>query len=229
MALGDRISNQESKVDTLERILDSAERLFAERGFHGTSTRQIAAKAGISIQTLHYHCDSKLNLYHMVLERSVVPVTRMIDSHVQNMLSEDLSDDRVVRDSASRLIDELFQVVSENPNYAPLFLRQWLEQDSELRKVEREQLIPTIGGWIGQVEAIVNRERRSGIDLPLVFLSLSWIYWGLNASPQFIGAMLGVDPDSPEYKRRLKEHAKDMTERMLENRLPNAQRKRGEQ
>jgi AcrR family transcriptional regulator len=221
------MSKQGKKTDTLKRILDAAEKLFAQRGFHGTSTRQIATEAGISIQTLHYHCENKLNLYHMVLRRSVIPVTRMIDDHVQTMLSQDISDDRVLREFTDRIIDELFNVVGENPNYASLFLRQWLEQDPELRKVEQEELMPSISEWVKQAEATVNGERRSGIDLPLVLLSLSWIYWGLHVSPQFIGTLLGIDPESPEYRHRLKEHAKNITERMLGSRLPGAQRKRG--
>jgi len=221
------MSKQDNKTDTPQRILDAAEKLFAQQGFHGTSTRRIATEAGISIQTLHYHCENKLNLYHMVLKRSVIPVTRMIDHHVQTMLTRDIGDDRVLREYTDRIIDELFNVMSENPNYAPLFLRQWLEQDSELRRVEQDELMPSIDEWVRQVEATVNGERRSGIDLPLVLLSLSWIYWGLHVSPQFIGALLGVDPESPEYRHRLKEHAKNITERMLGARSPGAQRKRG--
>jgi len=221
------MSNQADKTDTLQRILDAAERLFAQHGFHGTSTRQIAAEAGISIQTLHYHCENKPNLYHMVLKRSVIPVTRMIDHHVQPMLAQNLSDDSVLREYTDRIIDELFNVLSENPNYALLFLRQWLEQDTELRKVEQEELMPSISEWVKQVEANVNGERRYGIDLPLVLLSLSWIYWGLNVSPQFIGSLLGFDPESPEYRHRLKEHAKNITERILGTRVSNTKRKRG--
>jgi AcrR family transcriptional regulator len=216
---------QVNKPDTSQRILDAAERLFALYGFHGTSTRRIAAAAGISIQTLHYHCENKLNLYHMVLKRSVIPVTRMIDHHIQEMFSQDISDDRVLRQYSDLIIDELFNVVNENHNYAPLFLRQWLEQDSELRRVEQEELMPSLSEWVRRAEAAVNGERRSGIDLPLVLLSLSWIYWGLNVSPQFIGALLGVDPESPEYRHRLKEHAKNITERILGTRLSNTQRK----
>ena len=221
------MSNQADKIDTLQRILDAAERLFAQHGFHGTSTRQIAAEAGISIQTLHYHCENKPNLYHMVLKRSVIPVTRMIDHHVQPMLAQNLSDDSVLREYTDRIIDELFNILSENPDYALLFLRQWLEQDTELRKVEQEELMPSISEWVKQVEANVNGERRYGIDLPLVLLSLSWIYWGLNVSPQFIGSLLGFDPESPEYRHRLKEHAKNITERILGTRVSNTQRKRG--
>ena len=123
--------------------------------------------------------------------------------------------------------DELFDVVGEHPNYAPLFLRQWLEKDSQLRKVEQEELAPRISQWVSRVEELVSQERRSGIDLPLALLSLSWVYWGMNASPGFIGPLLGLDPDSPEYQRRLREHAKAVTRRMLEARPSHAQEKGG--
>jgi hypothetical protein len=164
----------------------------------------------------------------MVLKRSVIPVTSMIDHHIQIMLGQDLSDNSILREYTDRIIDDLFDVVDENPNYAPLFLRQWLEQDTELRRVEQEELMPSLSEWVRRAESVVNGERRSGIDLPLVLLSLSWIYWGLNVSPQFIGALLGIDPESAEYRHRLKEHAKNVTERILGTGLSDAQRKRGE-
>ena len=222
------MSEQENNTNTLGRILDSAERLFAERGFHGTSTRQIAAEAGVSIQTCYYHCDNKLNLYHMVLERSVLSVTSMVDSHVERMLDHDLNDERLLKEDTDRFIDELFDVVSDRPNHARLLLRQWLEQDTELHKVEQEGLMPDIREWVGRVEATVNEERRRGIDLPVMFLSLSWIYWGLNVSPKPIGSLLGLDPKSLEYRQRLKEYAKNMTDRMIGTRLPGNHGKRGE-
>jgi len=200
---------------TEERILDSAEALFAQGGFHGTSTRQIAAKAGISIQTLHYHCGSKLNLYNRILERSVVPVTVMLNDHIQKMLERDLNDDGVLKESIDRLIDELFDVLHENPNFPLLFFRQWLEQDPELRKVEWERLVPYLRQWARQVESLVDEDRRRGIDLPLTFISLSMVFWGLFSNPTFMGNFLNMEFDSPEYVERLKTHAREMTARVL--------------
>jgi AcrR family transcriptional regulator len=206
---------QANDTDTAGRILDRAEALFARRGFDGTSTRQIAAEAGISIQTLHYHCDGKLNLYHKVLERSMVPVTSMINEHVQRMLGIDLNDAGALQGAIDSFIDELFDMLHHHPQYPPLFLRQWLEQEPDLRRVEWEHLVPILKYWADRVEAQVDEGRRGGTDIPLLFLSLSWIYWGLLVNPDFTGAFLGVDPDSPEYLERLKRHARQMTGRML--------------
>lgn len=46
-----------------EEILAAAIRLFAERGFDGTSTREIAREAGAKHSLLFYHFNSKAGLY----------------------------------------------------------------------------------------------------------------------------------------------------------------------
>jgi len=68
--------------DTWHDILDAAEVLFAQHGYEGASTRRIADLAGISINTLHYHCGGKRNLYKKVLERALVSVTDLVNEHV---------------------------------------------------------------------------------------------------------------------------------------------------
>lgn len=49
-------------ADTRERILRTAERRFAERGFNGVSMREIAAAAQVNVASIAYHFGSKDNL-----------------------------------------------------------------------------------------------------------------------------------------------------------------------
>jgi AcrR family transcriptional regulator len=204
--------------DTWKRILDAAETLFARQGYSGTSTRQIATAAGISIQTLQYHCGGKKNLYKAVLERTVVPVTELINRYVQKMIEQDLTDERALEESMARIIDELFDLLRANPNYAPLFYRQWLVQDPELRSVEWESLIPILRDWAEGIEAQLDEERLRGTNLFLLNMSLSWMYWGLFVQPSFLARYMGIDPESPEFLRIVKDHAWEMTLRMMEQR-----------
>lgn len=52
-----------------ERVLDAAERLFAEGGFDGVSMRDIAAAAEVGLPLIVYHFETKRNLYRELFER----------------------------------------------------------------------------------------------------------------------------------------------------------------
>lgn len=54
---------------TRQKILDAAEKLFAKRGFHGVSIREITRAAGVDVALANYHFGPKKNLLAAVLER----------------------------------------------------------------------------------------------------------------------------------------------------------------
>ena len=56
---------------TPARILDAAEEVFAEQGFGGASTREIARRARVPFGALHYHWGSKEQLHEAVMARLV--------------------------------------------------------------------------------------------------------------------------------------------------------------
>jgi len=56
------------------RLLDAAEGLFCERGFKGTSIRDIAASAGCNIASVNYYFGSKEKLYEEVWRRHLIPM-----------------------------------------------------------------------------------------------------------------------------------------------------------
>jgi AcrR family transcriptional regulator len=65
-----------SSEATRDRILDAAERLFAAKGFSGTSLREVTASAGVNVAAIHYHFGSKEELLRAVLSRIVEPANR---------------------------------------------------------------------------------------------------------------------------------------------------------
>lgn len=50
------------------KIVRAARRVFARRGYHGATTREIAKQVGIDVSTLYYHWRSKQDLFDGVLE-----------------------------------------------------------------------------------------------------------------------------------------------------------------
>ena len=64
----------DSTGDTKDRLLDTAERLFARQGFAATSLRQITREAGVNLAAVHYHFKSREHLIEMLLRRKLEPL-----------------------------------------------------------------------------------------------------------------------------------------------------------
>jgi AcrR family transcriptional regulator len=72
--LAERTAGQSEEDGTRDRILRTAERLFAERGFNGVSVRELAAAAQVNIASIGYHFDSKEGLLSEVYRRHCEPM-----------------------------------------------------------------------------------------------------------------------------------------------------------
>ena len=70
---------------TRERIMKAAGRLFAERGYDGTSIRAIVAKARVNQAAINYHFDGKDGLYREVLRAAFRALTENQLTHAQEM------------------------------------------------------------------------------------------------------------------------------------------------
>ena len=69
---------------TRERLLDSAEELFAQHGFQKVSLRAITAAAGVNVALVNYYFGNKISLLNAVLERRAAPIidhrNRLLDA-----------------------------------------------------------------------------------------------------------------------------------------------------
>ncbi len=68
------LTTLDSPQDAAESLLDAAEAEFSENGFHGTTTRAIAAGAGVNAALLHYYFGSKEQLFARVVERRAAEI-----------------------------------------------------------------------------------------------------------------------------------------------------------
>lgn len=64
-----RPSQSDGGIKAPGRLLDAAEGLFAERGFYGVTTRQVAMAAGVDVALIYYHFKNKSGLFDAVFER----------------------------------------------------------------------------------------------------------------------------------------------------------------
>ncbi|UCF42784.1 MAG: helix-turn-helix transcriptional regulator, partial [Planctomycetota bacterium] len=70
------------------RLLDTAERLFAEKGFDATSVRDITNHAGCNVAAVNYHFKNKQNLYTEVCRRRMAMMRDVRISSIDSVLSQ---------------------------------------------------------------------------------------------------------------------------------------------
>ena len=126
------VSGHDQKLDAL---LASAARVFADRGYHQTSMRDLARETGISLSGLYYYVESKEELLFLIQHRSFeavlaslqgalagveTPVDRLarfIESHLEYFASH-MPEMKVLSHEAEALTGEyLVQVNQQKREY----------------------------------------------------------------------------------------------------------------
>ncbi len=78
-----RITREQGRANTRERLLVAARSVFARSGFHGASVEQIAAEAGFSTGALYSNFDGKEDLFLVLMEREIDEHAREIAEAVR--------------------------------------------------------------------------------------------------------------------------------------------------
>ena len=108
-------------IATTDSLLAVAQHLFAERGFDGSSVREITAAAGANLGAVTYHFGSKNALYHAVLERALVPF--------RERLAQAASGSGPPLDRIDRVLRTLFEYLGDHPDVPRLMVRQLTSGD----------------------------------------------------------------------------------------------------
>lgn len=102
---------------TVVRILLAAGESFRDAGYQGATTKDIAARAGVSKSLLHYHFKNKEHILfelQALLFRSIADSVRRISLRGTPSLS-----------SAFAALDELWRRMTEVKQYVPLVMDLW--------------------------------------------------------------------------------------------------------
>jgi len=70
-------------MSTKDKILDAAEIFFADKGFNGTSLREITSQAEVNLAAVNYHFGSKKELIKAVMSRYMNELSPKLESSLQ--------------------------------------------------------------------------------------------------------------------------------------------------
>jgi AcrR family transcriptional regulator len=133
-----QVKNQELVDQRRLQIVDAAVRLFIEKGFHKTTTREIAQTAGISIGLLYEYVASKEDVLYLVCEA--------IHAEVEHGVSEALKRAKKGRDVLAEMLREYFLVCDRMSDHILLIYQETrtLPQQWRKRVLENEVKITDI-------------------------------------------------------------------------------------
>jgi AcrR family transcriptional regulator len=82
------ISNSDSGKQVQDRLLDAAEEFFSEKGFEGTSIREITSEAKCNVAAVNYHFGGKDKLYLEVFNRHFITLRDVRIAGINRVMSE---------------------------------------------------------------------------------------------------------------------------------------------
>jgi len=120
------LASQSAQV--CDRLLDAAEKLFCQKGFDGTSVRDLTTAADCNIAAVNYHFGGKRKLYIQMFQRQM---QRMIDRQKEVITRLTSKPDATVEDLLRGIVSQpLKQVKRNDPSSAvvKLMVREVLNQ-----------------------------------------------------------------------------------------------------
>ena len=136
-------------VDRRRRqITDAAVQLFIDKGFHKTTTRQIARTAGFSIGSLYEYFTSKEDILYMVCES--------IHAEVERGVTAAMSQAAGGRDALAKIIHEYFMVCHRMSDFILLIYQETQSLPSQWQKRVLENELRITGLFVEALAGIAN-------------------------------------------------------------------------
>jgi AcrR family transcriptional regulator len=197
--------------DARARLIEAAMALFAEKGYEGTSVRDLATAAGVNVAAVSYHFGSKDALYHEALRACLAPCAEMRERMQVHL---DVALRRKSRGAAENALrgciqDFLGVLVSPAARHSHLVMREQSEAKPRFEPVIREFFQP-VGSILQQVIFML----APGLSEMQVFMVISGIIgqclhiYKARASYRVLAK---VDSHSAEYIEMASKHIAHLT------------------
>jgi AcrR family transcriptional regulator len=110
-----------------ERLLESAKRLFSQRGYYATSVEDIVESAGLSKGAFYFYFKSKEELFKSLVEEIHLSIVKRLES----FLERDLPLEDALIEHAKVFLEDIYQ----NRHIAQIFLFQLMGTNEEFREL----------------------------------------------------------------------------------------------
>jgi len=196
-------------TDKKEHIINKAIELFAEKGFEGTSIRDLAAKAEVNVAMVNYYFGSKEKLFEAMVECKA--------AYLKGVIEE------VSKDNSLTEIQKLERIVESyvNKMFSNRLFHRIIHQELMIHHREniQDSIINILSPNSLAIRNIIESGIRKGtfrkVDAPLVIASIFGTFNQVLLSKKMCNKLLDKNPDyvpyeDPKFKKRLIDHLLDL-------------------
>jgi AcrR family transcriptional regulator len=174
---------------TRDRILGAAVDLFSERSFDGASTREIAARAGVTQPLLHYHFRSKDELWRAAVDA--------LFERLRNAMNERAAGLRGVDEvtSARLRVHEFVTFSARNPQLHRIIMQESKADGPRMDYLVDRHVRPIYDATVEMFENLAQRGAMPPIPAPHLYYILTGAGPTMFVLAPECRRLSGLDPD----------------------------------
>jgi TetR/AcrR family transcriptional regulator len=205
---GAKVVELRRPTDTRDRVLQVAQALFAERGYRGTSLRDIAKRIGIKAPSLLHHFPSKQQLYLAVLDKMFESLEDAANAIAWGRESR--------QERMRQAIGDTIDFIASRPDFVRIMWKEMADESGVGRQVLKRRLPPLFSIAVNFIfRGQRDGEFRTEVD-PLHFMwSLNSITIGYFTTAAMVRRLWNMNLLEPAMIERRKREVIDMVERTL--------------
>jgi TetR/AcrR family transcriptional regulator len=199
----DLVRHLETIRDVRERIVYVAEVVFARKGFAGARTQEIADIAGINKAMIHYYFDSKVKLYHAVLDKILFDLIKLTQ--------ETIRDDASEKEQLQLFFLGFLDYAASHRNFTRLAAMNQGTDDRYLERMVETFFKPLFDRGVAFIKRGIDQGVFSKKVKPRQFLvSIYGMTSAYFAEAEFVGMLYGEDPLSDRLLKERREQLLDI-------------------
>ena len=208
-------------TDKKTHIINVAIELFAEKGFEGTSIRDLAARAEVNVAMVNYYFGSKEKLFESMVEERASYTRGLLDEIARNTEYSDI-------EKIDHIIDAYIKKFFANRKFhRVLHQEMMLSQRESLQQAIVNIVFPNTLITKGVIDAGIKNGSFKKVDTPMVIASLVGTINQVLLSKTMCNRLLAKEDgyipyEDPRFIKRLSDHLKQLMRAHL---LPQSDKK----
>lgn len=159
-------------VGSKEKLILEAGRLFAEKGFAGVSTRDIAGAAHVNISLISYYFQGKEGLYKAVIEAFALQAQSQLQSRLGELEKMEMTK-QAYTNFMSGIIRAMIKMKELYPYMSSIMYRELIAGLPYAREIHEQVFSTMVEKMVGLMEMAQKKKLlRKDLHLPVLFISM---------------------------------------------------------